>query len=82
MSDGPDKPFKQRAPRRQSNRVRVEDVAAVAGVSGATVSRAINQAGPVSPKLRERIEEQSPNSAMSRMELLGHWLRTAQGPSA
>jgi LacI family transcriptional regulator len=56
MSDGPDKPAKQRAPRRQSNRVRVEDVAAVAGVSGATVSRAINQAGPVSPKLRERIE--------------------------
>jgi len=56
MTDSPDKPLKQRTPRRQSNRVRVEDVAAVAGVSGATVSRVINQTGPVSPKLRERIE--------------------------
>jgi LacI family transcriptional regulator len=56
MSDGPDKPLKQRTPRRQSNRVRVEDVAAVAGVSGATVSRLINRTGPVSPILRERIE--------------------------
>jgi LacI family transcriptional regulator len=36
--------------------VRVEDVAAAAGVSGATVSRLINRTGPVSPKLRERIE--------------------------
>jgi LacI family transcriptional regulator len=56
MNDGPDKLRKPRAPRRQSNRVRVEDVAAVAGVSGATVSRLINRTGPVSPILRERIE--------------------------
>ncbi|MBN9245530.1 MAG: substrate-binding domain-containing protein [Mesorhizobium sp.] len=43
--------------RRQSERVRVEDVAAAAGVSGATVSRAINRTGPVSEAIRQRIEK-------------------------
>jgi len=35
----------------------VEDVAAAAGVSGATVSRAINRTGPVSDAIRKRIEQ-------------------------
>lgn len=50
------KPVKKRAPRRQSNQVRVADVALAADVSSATVSRALNRAGPVSNAVRERIE--------------------------
>jgi LacI family transcriptional regulator len=55
MSNSTEAALKQRA-RRRSNRVRVEDVAALAGVSAATVSRLINQTGSVSRKSRERIE--------------------------
>lgn len=56
MNDTP-KPNRQKARRRPSDRVRVEDVAAAVGVSGATVSRAINRTGPVSDKLRKSIEK-------------------------
>ena len=38
-------------------RVRVEEVAAAAGVSSATVSRALNGTGPVSSAIRQRIEQ-------------------------
>lgn len=48
---------KSRGGRRQLERVRVEDVAAAVGVSGATVSRALNRSGPVSEKIRKRIEQ-------------------------
>ncbi|NIK47469.1 LacI family DNA-binding transcriptional regulator [Variibacter gotjawalensis] len=37
--------------------MRVQDVAKAVGVSGATVSRALNRSGPVTPKLRRQIEE-------------------------
>lgn len=37
--------------------MRVEDVAAAAGVSGATVSRALNRTGSVSDTIRKRIEK-------------------------
>lgn len=57
MADETGKDVKKRAPRRRSNRVRVEDVARAAGVSGATVSRALNRAGPVSEEIRRRIEQ-------------------------
>lgn len=56
MDGKPAKPVRKRAPRRQSNRVRVEDVALAAGVSGATVSRALNRTGPVSDNFCRRIE--------------------------
>jgi LacI family transcriptional regulator, galactose operon repressor len=56
MDGNAEKPVKRRAPRRQSNRVRVEDVALAAGVSGATVSRALNRTGPVGEAIRRRIE--------------------------
>lgn len=49
-------PARKRTPRRRSNRVRVEDVALAAGVSGATVSRTLNRTGPVSDHIRRRIE--------------------------
>lgn len=51
------KPLRKRAPRRQSNRVKVEDVAQAAGVSGATVSRALNNAGFVSAEILRRVRE-------------------------
>lgn len=57
MTETPDKPVRKRAARRRSNRVRVEDVAMTAGVSGATVSRALNRTGPVSDGIRRRIED-------------------------
>ncbi len=57
MDDQRGKPKKERAPRRGSNRVRVADVALAAGVSGATVSRALNRTGPVSDDIRRRIEQ-------------------------
>lgn len=56
MKREPGKPVRKRAPRRQANQVRVADVALAAGVSGATVSRALNRTGPVSDRVRERIE--------------------------
>lgn len=37
--------------------MRVEDIAQAVGVSGATVSRALNGTGPVAPEVRRRIEE-------------------------
>ena len=48
---------RKRASRRRSNRVRVEDVALAAGVSGATVSRALNRTGAVSEDIRRRIDQ-------------------------
>ncbi|MEJ8570623.1 LacI family DNA-binding transcriptional regulator [Microbaculum marinum] len=50
------KPPRETARRRHPGRVRVEDVARAAGVSGATVSRALNRSGPVSEDIRKRIE--------------------------
>lgn len=49
-------PARKRTSRRRSDRVRVEDVAQAAGVSGATVSRTLNRTGPVSERMRQRIE--------------------------
>ncbi len=57
MDETTSKPKRERAPRRHSNRVRVADVALAAGVSGATVSRALNRTGPVSEDIRRRIEQ-------------------------
>lgn len=45
-----------RPKRTPSGRVRVEDIARAVGVSGATVSRALNGTGPVAPDVRSRIE--------------------------
>ena len=56
MSGKPGKAVRKRAPRPQSNHVRVADVALAAGVSGATVSRTLNRTGPVSDNIRQRIE--------------------------
>ena len=46
-----------RPKRTPSGRVRVEDIARAVGVSGATVSRALNGTGPVAAEVRGRIEE-------------------------
>ena len=57
MTEQDETPRKRRNRRRRTNRVRVEDVAVAAGVSGATVSRALNRTGPVSDDVRQRIEK-------------------------
>ncbi|HWK44452.1 MAG TPA: substrate-binding domain-containing protein [Stellaceae bacterium] len=57
MTDENKEPGRKRLRRRNSDRLRVEDVAAAAGVSGATVSRVINRTGSVSDGIRQRIEE-------------------------
>lgn len=50
-------PAEIRRNRRPSGGVRVEDVAAAAGVSGATVSRALNKVPGVSADVRRRVED-------------------------
>ena len=44
-------------PRRSSGTITVQDVARAAGVSAMTVSRVINQSGPVREETRERVQE-------------------------
>jgi LacI family transcriptional regulator len=57
IADETKPPTRKRAARRQSNRVKVEDVALAAGVSGATVSRALNNAGFVSEEILRRVKD-------------------------
>ncbi|MGF7161178.1 LacI family transcriptional regulator [Rhodoligotrophos appendicifer] len=57
MNPGPPLRDRKRAQRRTSDRVRVEDVAMAAGVSGATVSRALNRPTTVSPAIRRKVED-------------------------
>ena len=56
MADNPKSPPGRRDELAGKPRARVEDVAQAAGVSTATVSRALNRTGPVSPAIRERID--------------------------
>ena len=55
MSDREPRPKRKRAKRRPSNRVKVEDVALAAGVSVATVSRALNRTGRFSAETLQRV---------------------------
>lgn len=57
MRDKERPPVETRRNRRSSAGVRVKEVAAAAGVSGATVSRVLNKTRGVSPEVRRRVEE-------------------------
>ncbi|HXV23115.1 MAG TPA: LacI family DNA-binding transcriptional regulator [Alphaproteobacteria bacterium] len=59
MPDGEHRPKRKRDPRRPSNRVRV--VALVAGVSVATVSRALNRTGRLSAETLQRVRKAAEN---------------------
>jgi LacI family transcriptional regulator len=57
VADKPQKPARRRSKPTGKPRIRVEEVAAAAGVSSATVSRALNRTGPVGKAIRQRIEK-------------------------
>lgn len=86
------KATKQRAKRKTGGRVRVEDIARAVGVSGATVSRALNGTGPVADDVRSRIEAVAlelgyvPNGAAralasQRTRTIGAILPTLENPN-
>jgi LacI family transcriptional regulator len=57
MSDGEHRPKRRRGHRHPSKRAKVKDVALAAGVSVATVSRALNRTGRFSPETLQRVRK-------------------------